>query len=70
MKKLEVASVATILVLIYARGGGVPVVLSAVGHVDPAMRLTFANYLSQMAIAVAGLAVGRGLAAHNTRRSR
>lgn len=70
MKKLEVVPVVTILVLIYALAGAVLVVASAVGHVDPAMRLSFQSYLGQMSVAVAGLAVGRGLAAHNTRRSR
>jgi hypothetical protein len=65
---LDTAAVATALVLIYALVGAVLVVLSAIGHVDPAMRLSFASYLAQMAIAVAGLAVGRGLAANSTKR--
>lgn len=60
---LETSNIATALVVIYALVGAALVILSAVGHVDPALRLTFPNYLAQMAIAVAGLAVGRGLKA-------
>ena len=63
MKLLDVANVATVLVLIYALVGGVLVLLSAVMHPDPQIALSFNAYLSQMAIATAGLAVGRGLAA-------
>jgi hypothetical protein len=61
---LETSNVATILVVIYAVVGGVLVILSAIGHPDLALRLSFASYLSQMAIAVGGLAVGRGIASH------
>lgn len=60
---LETANVATALVLIYALVGAALVILSAAGHVDPKLALSFRSYLEQMAIAVAGLAVGRGLAA-------
>lgn len=61
---LDVANVATILVLIYAVLGAVVVVLSAAGTVDDAkLALSFNAYLESMAIAVAGLAVGRGLKA-------
>lgn len=63
MKSLNTANVATILVLVYAVLGAVLVVLSAVAHVDPKLALSFDHYLAQMAIATAGLAVGRGLAA-------
>lgn len=59
---LEAGNVATLLVLLYAVIGGVLVVLSALDATgDPALRLSFASYLSQMAIASAGLAIGRGL---------
>lgn len=63
MNKLEVLPVATILVILYALVGAALVVLSAVGHVDPKLALSFKEYLTQMAIAAAGLAVGRGIAA-------
>ena len=63
MNKLHVLPVATILVLIYALVGAALVIISAVGHVDHALALSFRTYLEQMAIAVAGLAVGRGLVA-------
>lgn len=62
-KLLDVANVATVLVLIYAVVGAALVVLSAVAHPDPKLALSFSDYLSQMAIATGGLAVGRGLAA-------
>lgn len=67
MNRLEVAPVATILVVLYALVGAVIVVLSASGSVDKTFALTFHGYLEQMAIAVAGLAVGRGLAARKPR---
>jgi hypothetical protein len=50
------ASVATVLVLLYALLGGVQVVVDD---------LTFEAYLESMNIPVAGLAVGRGIAANN-----
>lgn len=59
---LETSNVATALVIVYALIGGALVILSAVGHVDPALQLSFRSYLEQMAIAVGGLAIGRGLA--------
>lgn len=55
--------VATILVVIFAIVGGILVIISAVGHVDHALALSFKDYLEAMAIATGGLAVGRGLAA-------
>lgn len=61
---LSTANVATLLVLFYALVGAVLVILSAAGHVDPALRLSFEDYLSRMAIAAGGLAIGRGLTAH------
>lgn len=60
--KLDTANVATILVLVYAVLGAFLVVISAVSHPDPEVRLTFNAYLESMAIAAGGLAVGRGLA--------
>lgn len=58
---LDTAHVATILVLVYAVVGGLLVVISALGHVDPEVRLTFNQYLNSMAVAAGLLAVGRGL---------
>ena len=66
-KALDAAHVATILVCVYAVVGAVLVILSAILHDDPQLRLSFANYLSQMAVATGGLAIGRGLAARKTR---
>ena len=63
MSKLEVVPVATVLVILYALIGGVLVILSALGDVDPKLALSFNAYLESMAFAVAGLAVGRGIAA-------
>jgi hypothetical protein len=60
---LDTANVATALVVLYALVGAALVILSAVGHVDSALQLTFRQYLEQMAIAAGGLAIGRGLAA-------
>lgn len=60
--KLTLMSVATILVLIYAVVGAALVLLSAIlDSMDPALRLSFNSYLTQMAIACAGLAIGRGI---------
>jgi hypothetical protein len=57
--------VVTTLVVIWAVVGGVLVILSAaLNHIDPAIRLSFKDYLDQMSVAVAGLAVGRGVTAH------
>lgn len=61
----DVANVATYLVLIYAVLGAVMVILSAVVDVDPSLRLSFAAYLERMAIATAGLAIGRGISNTN-----
>lgn len=59
--KFELVPVATVLVVLYALIGGALVIVSAVGHVDPALALSFKTYLTQMAIATGGLAIGRGL---------
>jgi hypothetical protein len=57
--------VVTALVVIWAVVGGALVILSAtLDSIDPALRLTFKEYLDQMGPAVAGLAVGRGVTAH------
>lgn len=63
---LNVANVATWLVLIYAVLGAAVVILSAAGSVhDRDLALSFNAYLESMAVAVAGLAIGRGLNAVN-----
>jgi hypothetical protein len=67
VNRLEVLPVATVLVVLYAVVGGVLVILSAAGHVDPKLALSFDAYLKSMALAVAGLAVGRGVAAKGRR---
>lgn len=59
--KLDTAHVATILVLVYAVVGGVLVIISALGHLDHEVRLTFEQYLKSMVIAAGGLAIGRGI---------
>lgn len=53
-KILATTHVATILVVIFAIVGGAMTVI----HPD---QLSFADYLNDMSIAVAGLGVGRGL---------
>lgn len=60
---LTVGNVATVLVVLYALVGGTLVVLSATGDVANELQLSFEEYLKHMGIAVAGLAVGRGVAA-------
>lgn len=60
---LTVGNVATALVIVYALVGATLVILSATGDVANELQLSFKAYLEQMAIAAAGLAVGRGLAA-------
>lgn len=66
--KLDVANIATALVLVYAAVGGALVLLSAVADVEPELRLTFAQYLERMAWAVGGLAIGRGIKAAGAQR--
>lgn len=60
---LETSNIATALVLIFAVVGAILVILAAIGHVDPALRLSFKDYLEAMAFAVGFLAVGRGIKA-------
>ncbi len=59
---LNTANIATALVIIFAVVGGVLVIVSAVGHPDPAIRPSFKDYIQDMAVAVGLLAVGRGVA--------
>jgi hypothetical protein len=57
--------VVTALVIIYAVVGGALVILSAlIDDIDQALKLTYKDYLEQMAIAAAGLGIGRGLVAN------
>jgi hypothetical protein len=58
-------AVATTLVIIYALIGGALVILSAsLNHIDPALKLSYKDYLEQMAIAAGALSIGRGLVAN------
>jgi hypothetical protein len=59
---LNTSNIATALVIIIAICGAVLVIVSAVGHPDPAIRLSFKDYIQDMAVAVGLLAVGRGVA--------
>ncbi len=57
--------VATVLVIIYAVAGLVLVVLSAaLNHIDPALKLSYKDYLEQMAVAAGALSIGKGLVAN------
>jgi hypothetical protein len=58
--------VATILVIIYAIVGGALVLISALEGTDitEELRLSFKDYLEQMAIAAGALSIGRGLTAN------
>ena len=57
--------VVTTLVIIYAVVGALLVILSAlINDLDPALKLTYKDYLEQMAIAAGGLGIGRGLVAN------
>jgi hypothetical protein len=61
----DMIPVATALVIIYACVGGILVILSAVlTHINPALDLSYKEYLQQMAIAAGALSVGRGLTAN------
>jgi hypothetical protein len=58
-------AVATVLVVIYAVIGGVLVILSAsLDHIDAALKLSYKDYLEQMAIAAGALSIGRGIVAN------
>jgi small neutral amino acid transporter SnatA (MarC family) len=62
----EMIPVATILILVYAAVGGILVIISAVGGDDitKELRLSFKDYLEQMAIAIGALTIGRGILAN------
>jgi hypothetical protein len=61
----EMAPVATRLVIIYALAGAVLVILSAtLNHINPAIELSYKDYLEQMAIAAGALGIGKGLIAN------
>jgi hypothetical protein len=64
--KIEaMAPVATRLILIYALVGAALVVLSAtLNHIDPTLKLSYKDYLEQMAIAAGALSIGKGLVAN------
>lgn len=62
--------VVTALVIVYAVVGAALVILSAlINDIDPALRLAYKDYLDQMAIAAAGLGIGRGLVANAKARA-
>jgi small neutral amino acid transporter SnatA (MarC family) len=58
--------VATTLIYIYAAVGAILVIVSAVGgdDVTKELRLSFKDYLEQMAIAIGALSIGRGILAN------
>lgn len=64
--KIEgMAPVATALIIIYAVAGFVLVILSAtLNHIDPTLKLSYKDYLEQMAIATGALSIGKGLVAN------
>lgn len=62
----QMIPVATSLIYIYAAVGGILVIISAVGgdDVTKEIRLSFKDYLEQMAIAIGALSIGRGILAN------
>lgn len=62
----QMVPVATSLIYIFAAVGGLLVIVSAIGGNDitSELRLSFKDYLDQMATAIAGLAIGRGILAN------
>lgn len=62
----EMVPVATALIFIYAAIGGALVIISAIGGDDitQELRLSFKDYLEQMAIAIGALSIGRGILAN------
>jgi hypothetical protein len=62
----QMVPVATTLIYIYAAVGAILVVISAVGGDDVTsdLRLSFKDYIDQMAVAIGGLAIGRGILAN------
>jgi small neutral amino acid transporter SnatA (MarC family) len=62
----EMIPVATGLIFLYAAIGGALVIISAIGgdDVSQELRLSFKDYLEQMAIAIGALTIGRGILAN------
>ncbi len=62
----QMVPVATTLIYIYAAVGAALVIISAVGGDDitKELRLSFKDYLEQMAIAIGALSIGRGILAN------
>jgi len=62
----QMVPLATALVVLYALVGAALVIISAIGGTDitDELRLSFKDYLDQMATAIAGLAIGRGILAN------
>jgi hypothetical protein len=62
----QMIPVATTLIYIYAAVGGILVIISAFGGEDVTkeIRLSFKDYLEQMAIAIGALSIGRGILAN------
>jgi hypothetical protein len=61
----DMKAIATVLVIIYAVIGGALVILSAsLDHIDAALKLSYKDYLEQMAIAAGALSIGRGIVAN------
>ncbi|HWT22396.1 MAG TPA: hypothetical protein VN213_02710 [Solirubrobacteraceae bacterium] len=65
---LDLANVATWIVLAFTAVGAVLVILCAIIDVDPTLRLSYNAYLDKMVWAWAGLAVGRGIKAAGAAR--
>jgi hypothetical protein len=62
----QMVPVATTLIYVYAAVGGILVIISAIGGDDitSELRLSFKDYLDQMATAIGALAIGRGILAN------
>lgn len=63
----QMVPVATALIFIYAAVGAALVIISAIGGDDitAELRLSFKDYLEQMAIAIGALSIGRGILANS-----
>jgi hypothetical protein len=59
----QMVPVATTLIYIYAGVGALLVIISAIGgdDVTAELRLSFKDYIDHMAVAIGGLAIGRGI---------
>jgi len=62
----QMVPVATYLIYIYAGVGGLLVILSAAmgDDITKELRLSFKDYLEQMAVAIGALSIGRGILAN------